>query len=179
MISVFDNKVECCGCSACKNICPTNAIKMSLDDEGFMYPEINQELCSNCGLCRKVCPMQNSDESEINIEVYGCKNKDVDEKLNSSSGGMFSIISRYILDNEGVVFGAAFDSKFRVEHLGIDAIHDLDRLRRSKYVQSDIGNTYKEVKEVLALGRKVLFSGTPCQIAGLKNYIKGKMKTYT
>ena len=170
MISLKDKK-DCCGCSACYNICPKKAISMQEDIEGFLYPIIDNNKCVKCNLCIKVCPILNNKKETKLSEVYGCKNKNVEEQKASSSGGVFSLLANYILDNNGIVFGASYNNKWEVIHKFIDKKDDLDSLRRSKYVQSDINNTYKQSKEFLDNNKFVLFCGTPCQIAGLKSFL--------
>ncbi len=174
-IILFNNKKDCCDCSACRSICTKDAIYMYLDEYGFEYPKINREKCISCGLCKKVCAFQNIEETNTPIETYVGIAKDENIILNSASGGAFATIAQAYLENNGVVFGATFDDKFNVVHIGINKVEDLYKLQGSKYVQSSIGNTYKEVKKYLIEGKKVLFSGTPCQIAGLKGYL---MKYY-
>lgn len=171
MIKITD-KTNCCGCSACFNICPKEAIKMEYDSEGFLYPIVDDGKCIKCGICLKVCPVINNKKENKVLEVYGAKNKNVDEQLKSSSGGIFSIFANYVLDNDGMVFGAAFDNNWKVVHKYIDKKENLDDLRRSKYVQSDINITYKKAKYFLDKGKLVLFTGTPCQIAGLKSFLQ-------
>ena len=171
MIEIKEKK-DCCGCSACAQICPKNSITMKADDEGFLYPAVNKDTCVNCGLCEKICPVLNKPASSKPLATYAAKHKDTEIKLKSSSGGMFTALAEYILKQGGVVFGAAFDKDWQVCHQCTENIEDLDKLRRSKYVQSDINGTYKKAEEFLKAGRKVLFTGTPCQIAGLKNYLR-------
>ena len=171
MINIID-KNKCLGCSACFNICLKNAISMGYDSEGFQYPKIDNAKCIKCGLCLKVCPIINNKKENKVLEVYGAKNKNVNEQLKSSSGGMFSIFANYVLEQNGTVFGASFDNNWKVVHKYIDKKENLDALRRSKYVQSDINTTYKQAKQFLDEGKLVLFTGTPCQIAGLKSYLQ-------
>lgn len=163
---------KCTGCCACLNICPKDAISMNEDNEGFKYPVIDKDKCIKCGLCVTVCPTIN-EQIKINniIKAYACINKDTDIRLKSSSGGIFSVVADYILNNNGIVFGAAFDKEWNVEHTYIEDIKDLDKLRTSKYVQSYVGINYKYVREFLETGKLVLFTGTPCQVAGLKSYL--------
>lgn len=169
---LITNKQNCSGCGACRNICPENAITMMPDEEGFVYPVINQENCINCGLCEKICPILNQKTTTKVLKTYAAKNKNIETLKKSSSGGMFSIFAEEILKQGGVVFGAAYNDKWGVEHTFVDKMEYLDKLRRSKYVQSDICETYKKAKEFLDKGYKVLFSGTPCQIAGIKSYLQ-------
>ena len=179
MIEIKDKSL-CSGCSACKNICPKNAIEMIEDECGFKYPKINRELCINCGLCNKVCPILNKKIGENNPKCYACYNKDEKTRMNSSSGGIFSLLATEILNRNGVVFGAAFNNDFSLTHQYIEKIEDLDKLRTSKYLQSNIGDSYKQVKKFLNSDRYVLFTGTPCQIEGLISYLgKNYDKLYT
>ena len=171
----MDNIIEkcrCTGCHACFNACPANAIEM-IDDEktGFKYPVINQEKCINCGKCKKVCPVIESCEAEEIHYAFACYNKNMDERLNSSSGGIFILLAKEVINRGGVVFGACFDNEFNVVHSYAESINDLSKFMTSKYVQSSIGETYKEAKSFLDDGRLVYFSGTPCQIEGLLSYL--------
>lgn len=170
-IILFNEKKECCACGACKNICPQKAIFMEEDEYGFKYPKINYEKCIKCELCKKVCFFQNKVEKNIPIDTYVAFSKDKNTITTSASGGAFSTIARKYLNNNAVVFGAAFDNKFNLKHIGVTDENYLYKLQGSKYVQSDIGKTYREAKELLETGVQVLFSGTPCQIAGLKGYL--------
>lgn len=175
-------KQKCTGCMACKNACPRNIIQLIEDEKtGFLYPEINKEYCINCGICKRVCPVENKLEENLNeIEVYACKNKDEKIRLQSSSGGIFSLMASYILDNNGVVFGVKFNDKFEVEHDYTESKEGLEKFRCSKYLQSKIGNSYKKVKKFLEKDRLVLFTGTPCQVEGLLSYLgKDYDKLYT
>lgn len=175
------NKVECCGCYGCYNICPTKAIEMVEDEKGFKYPSVNNEKCVDCGLCEKVCPiLNNKKEEKKDIKVYACMNKNTDTRMKSSSGGIFTLIASYILDLDGVVFGAKFDDDFQVIHSFIEHKEELYQFRGSKYVQSKIGDMYKKAKKFLEQNRYVLFTGTPCQIEGLYSYLgKEYEKLYT
>lgn len=166
-------KNKCSGCHACYNICPKNAISMVEDEAGFKYPVINQKKCIDCGMCQKVCPSINkSKEIKKDIKAYAAYNKNLDERINSSSGGMFILLAKEIINRKGVVFGASFDKNFDVRHTYVEKENELEQFMGSKYVQSTIGNSYKKVKEFLEKDRYVLFSGTPCQIEGLKSYLK-------
>ncbi len=164
-------KEKCTGCFACYNICPKNAIKMVEDEHGYIYPEIDKEKCINCKLCEKICPSINKIEGKNPLKCYAMIAKDDNKRKASTSGGAATIFSEYILKQGGVVYGAAFKKGCTIEHTRIDKIEDLYKLKGSKYVHSYINEIYKTVKEDLNKKRKVLFTGTPCQIAGLKKYL--------
>ncbi|MGM9568835.1 MAG: Coenzyme F420 hydrogenase/dehydrogenase, beta subunit C-terminal domain [Phascolarctobacterium sp.] len=170
MIELHD-KADCTGCSACANICPRGCITMKADNEGFLYPKVNTDMCVDCGLCEEVCPMLSKPVPHDIKGVYGAKNKDDSVRFTSSSGGMFTVFAEEVIRNGGVVFGAALDDNHIVKHIMVDSIEALEKLRGSKYVQSIIADTYAKVRALLRSGKKVLFSGTPCQIAGLKKYL--------
>lgn len=168
----IEDKSLCCGCTACKNICPQNAIEMEEDKEGFLYPIINKEKCINCGLCRKVCPvLQKNKKVDENQKGYIVYNKDYKIRKESTSGGAFSAIAGYVLNNDGIVFGACIDKEHNVYHKYVNRIEELKIFRGSKYVQSNLKNTFNEAKQFLDIGKMVCFSGTPCQIAGLKSFL--------
>ena len=172
MIRVNDKK-ECCGCNACVQSCPKKCIVMARDEEGFLYPEVDYSQCVECGLCEKACPILNAEKKQdMVLKCYVAYAKDESIRLQSSSGGVFTLLAEAILQKQGIVFGASLDENMQVKHISIDNVADLSLLRGSKYVQSDIGNTYIEVKKNLENGRQVLFSGTACQIAGLKQYLR-------
>ena len=164
---------DCCGCTACKNICPTKCIEMIRDDEGFYYPHIDSTRCINCSLCEKVCPIINSSKKGDNIlKSYAGYITNEEIRLKSSSGGIFSSLAEYVLSNYGVVYGAAFNKDFLVEHIRIDNIADLDKLRGSKYVQSQKKDIFIKVRDDLKNNVLVLFSGTACEISGLKAFLQ-------
>lgn len=166
------NKNDCTGCMACMNICPRNAIYIYEDSEGFKFPKINQDLCINCGLCKKVCPVINKmEENTYNIKAYACKNKNLENRLKSSSGGIFILLAKYIIKNGGVVFGARFNERLEVIHDYTDKEENIKLFMGSKYVQSNINASYKKAKEFLLENKLVLFTGTPCQIEGLLGYL--------
>lgn len=174
MISVFEKKEECCGCTACKHICPTNAIQMKSDEEGFLFPSINQKLCIDCRLCKKVCAFQNGYDISKNLKkpkVYAAKHKNDSIRMNSTSGGAFTAISDYILDNNGVIFGVSFDDNMHVVHKMAKTQDERDKFKGSKYVQSDLKDVYMEIKKLLEKETCVLFTGTPCQTAGLGRFL--------
>lgn len=167
----LSNMKDCTGCHACTNICPKKCIFMKYDNEGFLYPIVDYNICIKCKRCVNVCPINNNIKSYNTPIAYACYNKDENIRLNSSSGGIFSLLAEKMIDRGGVVFGAVFNDNFEVEHKYIETKENIELLRGSKYVQSKIGTSYRQVKDFLESGREVLFSGTPCQIAGLKNYL--------
>jgi coenzyme F420-reducing hydrogenase beta subunit len=172
---VYDKKENCCGCTACKYVCPVNAIEMVRDTEGFLYPQINQELCIDCKKCILVCAFQ-KEEVLFNKtpEVFAVKHKSEQVRESSTSGGVFTAISDYFLKNNGIVYGVKFDDKFNVMHDKATTAAERDKFRGSKYVQSSLGNTYVEIAELLKNEKKVLFTGTPCQVSGLLNFLYAK-----
>lgn len=171
----FTEKNNCCGCSACEQRCPKHCIKMQEDEEGFLYPEIDPAECIDCRICEKVCPFEIDLDSQKPLITYAAINPDTNERINSSSGGIFSLLARKVLQKGGVVFGASFDRQWKVCHKAVERESDLYLFRGSKYVQSRIDGAYQEAKEFLNRGRIVLFSGTACQIAGLRLFL---MKDY-
>lgn len=155
------------------NVCPHGAIVMREDLEGFEYPFIQENKCQECGLCKRICPVLSHDRLPYfrNIpDVFAAWNRDPEIRLQSSSGGAFSAFASYFLNQGGIVFGAAFDKDFFLYHKSIDSESHLDELRRSKYLQSRIGYSFKKIKKIIEQGKKVLFVGTPCQTAGLHSY---------
>lgn len=171
---VLTRKEDCCGCAACANACPKNCITMAEDSEGFMYPKVDEKKCSNCGACTNICPIVNNPSVNClgDPKAYASQNIDEQIRQNSASGGMFSAIAKYVLEKKGIVFGASFDGQWNVVHEKIESLDDLWKFQGSKYVQSDIGFVYKDVKKSLDGDKWVCFSGTPCQIAGLRNFLK-------
>ncbi len=173
---VIDNKEKCCGCSACKAVCRKNAISMQADEEGFLYPHINMQLCVNCSMCEKVCPILNPvkrDYKEIKINAYAGYHSDEIVVKQSSSGGIFSALAEFILEKGGVVVGATMSEDCsHVYHTFIEKIDEISLLRGSKYIQSEIRDTYSLVQEALVADKTVLFTGTPCQVEGLKSFLQ-------
>ena len=171
MINIIE-KANCCGCTACKETCPTKAIEMMSDEEGFYYPHITLDKCINCEKCKKVCPIINKNKENDNLrKVYISQNMNDEIRLDSTSGGVFSALAQYVIDKKGYIFGAEFDENWRVIHGVGKCSDDLHRFRGSKYVQSYLGNTFYDVKRLLENEQWVLFTGTPCQIEGLVSYL--------
>ena len=166
------DKHNCCGCSACASVCPKACITMQADEEGFLYPKVDVSNCIDCGLCEKTCPFLASLETKQPLHTYAAVNPNEEDRYNSSSGGIFTMLVRETIDNGGVVYGAVFDWDWSVHHIAIEREEDIPLLQGSKYIQSVIGGSFKSAKEQLQSGRNVLFSGTACQIAGLKNYLR-------
>lgn len=162
----------CTGCGTCAQICSVHAIDMRASSEGFLYPFIEPDTCVGCNVCEKRCPVLHPPTAHsTQIETYGCINKNEQIRNDSSSGGVFSACAEYIIDTGGVVFGARFDADFSVVHGYAQTREELAAFRGSKYVQSTLGNAYADCKRFLESGRCVLFTGTPCQIGGLKAYL--------
>ena len=172
MILTENDKSLCSGCSACAQRCPTSAILMNEDEKGFLYPQVDESACINCRLCENVCPLLNESVRVDPISCVAGLNPDEEVRLLSSSGGVFSLISQKIIKQRGVVFGALFDEQWQVLHGFVDTIDGLASLRGSKYVQSAIGNSFITVEKFLKEGKEVLFSGTPCQIYGLRCFLR-------
>ncbi|MDO5292487.1 MAG: Coenzyme F420 hydrogenase/dehydrogenase, beta subunit C-terminal domain [bacterium] len=171
MIDIL-NKSNCTGCYACVNSCPVQCITMKEDEEGFEYPTIDMKKCINCNICEKTCPSLNKDLSSNTEAVYAAKNKDDQIRKSSSSGGVFTLIAEYILKMDGVVYGASYDEKFEVRHIRINSLDEIAYLKGAKYVQSKIDTIYQMVKKDLEANKIVLFTGTPCQIAGVRAFLK-------
>ncbi len=179
MTKLFEsnNKIKtnnCTGCAACNNTCPSMAISMSEDSEGFPYPTIDAEKCTGCGLCEKKCPVmyrENLPRNREKPDVYAAWHNDLEIRMRSSSGAAFTALARTILDKQGRVYGAAFDKQFLVYHKAVDDLEGLEELRRSKYAQSSIGDSFFQTKRDLKQNRIVLFTGLSCQIAGLYAYL--------
>lgn len=176
MIKIL-NAADCCGCTACASVCAHNAIQMKPDDLGFLYPEVDTNKCTNCGLCDKVCQFHANYDKSNNLPIpnaYGARHKNMQEVETSRSGAAFIAISDWILDQGGVVYGAGYTDHFRVVHKRATTRLERDEFKGSKYVQSDLVGIFCQVKQDLRNGLKVLFSGTPCQTAGLRAYIGQK-----
>ena len=174
------NLEDCCGCTACASICNHNAITMLPDSLGFLYPVVDESKCTNCGLCEKVCAFNNSYDTSLNLLdpiAYGARQKSLDEVMKSRSGAVFAAISDNILESGGVVYGVGYTNHFRVVHKRATTKEERDEFRGSKYVHSDLNNVFRCVKKDLKDGFTVLFSGTPCQTAGLNSYVGSKLRS--
>ena len=181
------DRSSCCGCSACFSVCPAGAIRMEADEEGFAYPRIDGDKCVHCLLCEQVCAFKEDQEEKTYLPegsagaaaqkagfpaVYAAKYNSDEERLRSQSGGMFAALSDHMLKIGGTVYGCAFDEAFKAVHVRADDAEGRDRMRYSKYVQSDMGGIFSDVEKDLMSGRSVLFSGTSCQVAGLRSYLQ-------
>ena len=178
MINITDKK-DCCGCNACVQRCPKQCITMHADNEGFLYPVVDTTRCIDCGLCEKVCPVINQDEPHKPLNVYAAYNKDEKIREQSSSGGIFTLLAEETIKKGGVVFGVKFNKNWMPEFDYTETIEGIAPFRGSKYVQAIVGNAYKQAEEFLKAGREVLFSGTPCQITGLKRYLRKEFENLT
>ena len=179
MIEIFD-KAKCCGCTACANVCPRGAIKMIEDEEGFKYPYIDKKKCIKCELCDGVCPMKDAKcKSSNNSTIYACQTKNEEIRSKSTSGGSFYVLASEIVKNNGIVYAATYDDdNMEVIHKGARYIPDLEKMCGSKYVQSNLSYSFKEIKQIISKGQLVLFVGTPCQVNGLINLIGNKGLEY-
>lgn len=171
MIKIED-KTKCCGCNACASRCPKQCITLQEDAEGFRYPVIDMALCIDCGVCERVCPVIHPGEERTPLQAFAAVNPNETIRMQSSSGGVFTILAEQIIAEGGVVFGAAFDDNWEVHHTYTETKEGLEVFRGSKYLQSRIETAYQDAERFLKNGRKVLFSGTPCQVAGLKRYLR-------
>lgn len=165
-------KSDCCGCSACVQRCPAQCITIREDEEGFLYPVVDESRCIDCHLCEKVCPVINKSASLKPLKVLAAQNKNENQRLRSSSGGIFVVLAEQTIRRGGVVCGARFDENWEVEHAFAGTLEELEPLMRSKYLQSRIGDCYKKTEQFLKQGREVLFAGTGCQIAGLNKFLR-------
>ena len=168
------NKVDCCGCNACGDICPTNAITFKNDIEGFWYPEVNTDKCINCHLCEKTCPMLHKADSVIRFDVpkvYAAYSKDEEIRIDSTSGGIFSVLGQNQYNKGSYVGGAVYNEDHTVSQIINNEPSSLGKLRSSKYLQSNATNVYKKIKNLLSEQKRVLFCGTPCQIQALYRFL--------
>ena len=177
-LSIIDmDKAKCTGCGACVSNCPKKALSLQYNEEGFYHPSVNEELCINCGACEKVCHALNSvqpDTPSRNFTAYMVKSNDASIVAKSSSGGAFSLLADKVLKEGGVVWGARYNfDKERLEHCSTDDC-SLDELRKSKYIESYMGDSFSKVRRQLQEGRKVMFVGTPCQVEGLTTFLSAR-----
>lgn len=173
------NLSDCCGCTACASICPQNAISMVDDGLGFKYPNVGYSKCVECGLCRNVCAFRPDYNVDLNLnapEVYAARHKDINEVETSRSGAAFIAISDYVLDNGGIVYGVGYKEHFRVAHKRARTKEERNEFKGSKYVQSNLEGIFVQIRDDLKNGNTVLFSGTPCQTAGLNSFIGKKLR---
>ncbi|MCQ1533890.1 Coenzyme F420 hydrogenase/dehydrogenase, beta subunit C-terminal domain [Mitsuokella jalaludinii] len=171
----IERREDCSGCTACASICPVDAITMRPDSEGFQYPKVNEKKCIECHLCERVCPIANRKMEQTKQQdayLFQLKNKTL--RMESTSGGAFTAIAAQFIREGGVVYGAAYDEDLQVIHMRVDSIEDLRKFRNSKYVQSNLGNVFREIRDLLKGNQKVCFSGTPCQVEGIKSFL-GKL----
>lgn len=170
-IEIIDPE-KCCGCSGCQCVCPVACISMVPDDKGFLYPQVDDDICIDCGQCIAVCPFINVNEERFPDDCRAALNKSLEERLESSSGGIFILLAKEIISKGGLVFGAVFDESFNVVHRSASSLEEVIPMMKSKYVQSSTVGIFKEVREALVKGREVLFVGTQCQIAGLTHFLR-------
>lgn len=170
MIEIKD-KDKCCGCTSCMQACPKKCIEMEEDFEGFLYPKVNLEKCVDCRLCEKACPIINRNAKRKPIDNLAIRNNDEQIRAKSSSGGIFYLLAKQTIEDGGVVFGARFDDRWNVVIDYADTLQGVEAFMGSKYVQASVGDAYINAKKFLRQGLKVLFTGSPCQIAGLKRYL--------
>ncbi len=165
-------KEDCVGCGACVQRCPKMCIEMREDEQGFLYPKVNLNLCIDCQLCERVCPVINQAEPRNPQHVYAAKNTDEAVRFASSSGGLFFALAKRVIERGGVVFGARFNDDWEVVHGYSETLDGIKAFQGSKYVQSRIGDSYRQAESFLKVGRMVMFTGTPCQLAGLRLFLR-------
>ncbi len=171
MIQIVDKK-QCCGCESCIQSCPRQCILLYEDEEGFLYPQIDKQSCIDCGFCERVCPLLGEHEKKMPQKVLAVKNLDEEERIYSSSGGVFVALAREVLAMGGVVFGTVFEDANRVKITYAEILDDVFPMMGSKYLQAEVGTAFVDAERFLKQGRNVLFSGTPCQIYGLHKYLR-------
>ena len=168
-----ENKHNCTGCGACFNACPTKAITMAWNNNGFYTPYINSEKCVNCGLCERICPLDKYKSQNIEQpEVFAFQNRDKETLYKCASGGAFASLANLVIEHNGTIYGVVYDDNMKVCHAKAESIEDLEKMYSSKYVQGDTKEVFAQAKTDLDNGKTVLFSGTPCQIAGLKSFLR-------
>lgn len=170
-MNLYQKKEACCGCSACVDICPVGAINMLSDEEGFCYPLIDEKKCIGCNRCKRTCPIKHTNQDSHQNLYFGAQARDDAVRYASSSGGMFSILAEYVFERQGVVYGAAFNDEMKVVHKEAQDLEELEALKKTKYVQSNLKDIYRSVQTQLEAGRWVLFCGTPCQAQALRLFL--------
>ena len=170
-MDLWETKTDCCGCTACEIVCPKHCISMVYDKEGFLYPHVDKIACIECGLCQKVCPIKSTPHKRNIARAWVAQHKDKDILYSSSSGGIFSGIANHLLSQGYTIVGVVYDNSFRVVHILSQNEYEIHRMRGSKYIQSDMRGVMIVVRRKLEAGHKICFIGTPCQVAGLKNYL--------
>lgn len=168
---LYRKKAECCGCGACADACQAKAIRMIQDEEGFFYPHVSDKACIQCGYCEQVCPVKNKSEETYAHQYFGAQAKSDELRFSGSSGGVFPVIAGYVLEKNGVVYGAGYDESMRVVHREAGDFTELERIKKTKYVQSDMTGIYQSIEKRLKEGRLVLFCGTACQAYALKLFL--------
>lgn len=171
MKKLYNKNDECCACGACVNICPKNAVSMKEDKYGFLFPSIDEKLCIDCNMCKKVCAYQNISETNTPLKTWAAVSKDKQKLEKSASGGVFYTLANEIIRQGGCAVGAGFDSEFNLNHITARNSEELKKLQGSKYTQSNTNLIFRDIKKMLNSGERVIFSGCPCQVAGLKAYL--------
>ena len=174
-MKLYTEKAACCGCGACKDACPAGAVGMVSDREGFLYPQIDEDKCLKCNRCKQVCPVRRAEAHDLperrqNL-YFGAQAKAEAIRRESSSGGVFPLLAEYVFQQQGIVYGAAYDREMRVVHRAAHNMEELGGLKRTKYVQSNLDGTYQEIENQLKAGKRVLFCGTPCQVHALSLFL--------
>lgn len=175
--TVYKDAVNCCGCSLCEYVCSLNAVSMKYEN-GFLFPEIDNNLCVNCGKCQKLCPFLKISKNSESQTCFAAKHKDNEIRKESSSGGVFTALSDAILKRNGIIAGAVYNDQMELIHTAAESFEERDRMRGSKYIQSNCTGIYKKIKEALLQDREVLFCGTPCEVAAVKNAFPNSDKLY-
>ena len=174
---VITDKHKCCGCEACVLVCPKHCISLQQDNEGFLYPYADKESCVECGLCQRVCPTINLRAQTLPMSVWAAQNMDKKVRRKSSSGGIATMFAESIVDKGGVIFGVVMNDNYEAVYTYAETKEQITAFCGSKYIQSRTADTFKQVRDFLNIGRKVLFIGAPCQVSGLKYYLKKNYET--
>lgn len=169
---MFSKKLQCCGCMACADACPKDAIIIETDSEGFKYPKVKQKLCTNCGRCKAVCPLTSGTSGERPRRYFAAQAKDTALRETSTSGAVFPVLASEVLERGGIVYGAGFDGSMHVVHQRVAGSGELERITKTKYVQSETAGIFRQVQQDLQMGKQVLFVGTPCQAEALRRFLQ-------